>query len=193
MSDEGSRIGSTDEKDEAGEAGSSSGLNMIAEVANAREDKPLIKHGVKISQVDVEEVKMQVANWSLAVICMVLGENPPMPVFEGFIKRIWGHLRIARIIKMAMGLKIVKFNDEATRDQVLEVFCNLTGSLSLDANRVAHSTTLREIAAWTPTETGALKLNVDASVRKGFERSCLGCVARDSASRVTFAIASTLQ
>ncbi|XP_062086162.1 uncharacterized protein LOC133792269 [Humulus lupulus] len=67
-----------------------------------------------------KEVKVQSVNWSSAVICMVLGANPPMAVFEGFIKRVWGHLGIAQISRMTMRLTMVKFNDEATRDQVLE-------------------------------------------------------------------------
>ncbi|XP_062100877.1 uncharacterized protein LOC133806806 [Humulus lupulus] len=74
----------------------------------------------KLAKVDIEEVKIQSANWSAAVVCMVLGANPPMAVFEGFIKRVWGHLGIAQISRMTLGLTLVKFNDEATRDHVLE-------------------------------------------------------------------------
>ncbi|XP_062086176.1 uncharacterized protein LOC133792286 [Humulus lupulus] len=51
---------------------------------------------------------------------MVLGANSPFAVFEGFVERIWGHLGIERVVRMHMGLTIVKFNDEATRDFVLE-------------------------------------------------------------------------
>ncbi|XP_062080440.1 uncharacterized protein LOC133785203 [Humulus lupulus] len=54
---------------------------------------------------------------------MVLGANPPLPVFEGFFKRVWGHLGIAQIARMTMGLVMVKFNDEATRSHVLENGC----------------------------------------------------------------------
>ncbi|XP_062085551.1 uncharacterized protein LOC133791647 [Humulus lupulus] len=54
------------------------------------------------------------------MVCMVLGANPPMAVFEGFIKRVWGHLGIAQISRMTLGLTLEKFNDEATRDHVLE-------------------------------------------------------------------------
>ncbi|XP_062118356.1 uncharacterized protein LOC133831972 [Humulus lupulus] len=43
-----------------------------------------------------------------------------MAVFEGFIKRVWGHLGIVQISRMTLGLTLVKFNDEATRDHVLE-------------------------------------------------------------------------
>ncbi|XP_062104064.1 uncharacterized protein LOC133815224 [Humulus lupulus] len=66
------------------------------------------------------EVAEQAQNWSSSVICMVMGSNPPFAVFEGFVKRIWGHLGIERVVRMNMGLTIVKFNDEATRDFVLE-------------------------------------------------------------------------
>ncbi|XP_062086494.1 uncharacterized protein LOC133792601 [Humulus lupulus] len=82
--------------------------------------EPIFREGWKFAQIDAEEVKMQSTNWSLAVICMVLGANPPMTVFEGIIKRVWGHLGITQIARMTMGLTMVKFNDDATRDHVLE-------------------------------------------------------------------------
>ncbi|XP_062113991.1 uncharacterized protein LOC133825003 [Humulus lupulus] len=82
--------------------------------------EPIFREGRKFAQIDAKEVKMQSANWSSTVICMVLGANPPMAVFEGFIKRVWGHLGIAQIARMTMGLTMVKFNDDATRDHVLE-------------------------------------------------------------------------
>ncbi|XP_062085769.1 uncharacterized protein LOC133791877 [Humulus lupulus] len=87
---------------------------------------------------DVEEVISQSANWSSAVICMVLGANPPMAMFEGFIKRVWGHLGIVQIARMTMGLTMIKFNNEATRDQVLE-----TGILHFDRKPVI-------IRPWSP-------------------------------------------
>ncbi|XP_062085930.1 uncharacterized protein LOC133792036 [Humulus lupulus] len=92
--------------------------NRFARDPHLTYQEPLIKNGIKIAQVDPEEVKIQAANWSSAVICMVLGANPPMAVFEGYIKR--GHLGIVQIARMTMGLTMVKFNDEATRDLVLE-------------------------------------------------------------------------
>ncbi|XP_062114133.1 uncharacterized protein LOC133825166 [Humulus lupulus] len=149
--DQGSLIASHEGEDVEEVAGSSAGLDLIAEVVNSGENsptnssrerpsdskvdtniqrssswakevesKPESEDGMKIAQVDLEEVIMQAANWSSAVICMVLGANPPMAVFEGFIKRIWGHLEIAQVARMTMGLIMVRFNDDATRDQVLE-------------------------------------------------------------------------
>ncbi|XP_062103541.1 uncharacterized protein LOC133814620 [Humulus lupulus] len=54
------------------------------------------------------------------MVCVVLGANPPLTVFEGFINCIWGKLGIERIARMNGGYTLVKFRDEATRDKVLE-------------------------------------------------------------------------
>uniref|UniRef100_A0A803PYC3 Reverse transcriptase domain-containing protein n=1 Tax=Cannabis sativa TaxID=3483 RepID=A0A803PYC3_CANSA len=82
--------------------------------------EPIVRNGVRIARIDPEEVVRQAENWKSVVVYMVLGANPPMAVFEGFIKRIWGHLGIMKIVRMTMGLVMVKFNDEATKDKVLE-------------------------------------------------------------------------
>uniref|UniRef100_A0A803Q1E7 Reverse transcriptase zinc-binding domain-containing protein n=1 Tax=Cannabis sativa TaxID=3483 RepID=A0A803Q1E7_CANSA len=82
--------------------------------------KPIVKDGKKIAQVDLEEVKSEEANWNMTVICIVLGANIPAAVFESFVRRIWGRLGINQIVRMTMGLTMVKFNDEATWDEVLE-------------------------------------------------------------------------
>ncbi|XP_062106727.1 uncharacterized protein LOC133818056 [Humulus lupulus] len=107
--------------------------------------EPIFRNGQKLAQVDIEEVKIQSANWSAAVICMVMGANPPMTIFEGFIKRVWGHLGIAQISRMIMGLTLVKFNDEATRDHVLE-----NGILQFDRKPVI-------VRPWT-TDLSAIRL-----------------------------------
>uniref|UniRef100_A0A803PSQ8 DUF4283 domain-containing protein n=1 Tax=Cannabis sativa TaxID=3483 RepID=A0A803PSQ8_CANSA len=83
--------------------------------------KPIVKDGRKIAQVDLDEVKLEEANWSSAIICMVLGENIPVAVFDGFIRQIWGHLGINQIARMTMGLTMVKFNDEATQMKCLRM------------------------------------------------------------------------
>uniref|UniRef100_A0A803Q6Q9 Reverse transcriptase domain-containing protein n=1 Tax=Cannabis sativa TaxID=3483 RepID=A0A803Q6Q9_CANSA len=82
--------------------------------------KPLIRDGIKIAQVDLEEVQEEEKNWNIAVICKVLGANPPVLIFVGFIKRVWGHLGVVQVSKLSIGMIMVRFNDEATRDQVVE-------------------------------------------------------------------------
>uniref|UniRef100_A0A803PUM5 DUF4283 domain-containing protein n=1 Tax=Cannabis sativa TaxID=3483 RepID=A0A803PUM5_CANSA len=82
--------------------------------------EPQIRDGIKIAQVDLEEVQEQEENWKSAIFCKVLGANPPATVFEGFIRRVWGHLGVQQVAKMNRGLIMVRFNDEATRDQAVE-------------------------------------------------------------------------
>ncbi|XP_062114238.1 uncharacterized protein LOC133825291 [Humulus lupulus] len=83
-------------------------------------EEPIVKEGIQIAQVDLDEIQVETSFWNSAVVCMVLGANPPFAVFEGFVKRIWGKLGIERIARLNSGLTLVKFRDEATRDLVLE-------------------------------------------------------------------------
>ncbi|XP_062089518.1 uncharacterized protein LOC133796053 [Humulus lupulus] len=81
---------------------------------------PLHLEGQKIAQLDLEEIAVEAYFWNSALIFVVMGANSPLPVFEGFINRIWGKLGIDRIVRMNSGYTMVKFRDEATRDLVLE-------------------------------------------------------------------------
>ncbi|XP_062113082.1 uncharacterized protein LOC133824231 [Humulus lupulus] len=73
-----------------------------------------------MAQVDLEEIQVEISFWNSAVVCQVLGANPPFAVFEGFIKRIWGKLGIERIARLNNDFTLVKFRDEVTRNLVLE-------------------------------------------------------------------------
>ncbi|XP_062075142.1 uncharacterized protein LOC133779166 [Humulus lupulus] len=99
----------------------------ISEAAKLHYEEPIVKDGKKVAQLDLNEVAAQAQSWNSVVICMVMGANPPFAVFEGFVKCVWGHLGIERIVRMHIGLTIVKFNDEATRDFILE-----TGMVQFD-------------------------------------------------------------
>ncbi|XP_062075157.1 uncharacterized protein LOC133779181 [Humulus lupulus] len=68
----------------------------------------------------MEEIEVEASFWKSVVICVVIGANPPLAVFKGFVKRIWGKLGIVSIARMNAGFTMVKFRDEATRDLVLE-------------------------------------------------------------------------
>ncbi|XP_062118626.1 uncharacterized protein LOC133832274 [Humulus lupulus] len=82
--------------------------------------EPLQKEGQKIAQLDIEEIEVEASFWNSALICVVIGANPPLPVFEGFINRMWGKFGIDRIERMNSGYTMVKFRDEATPDMILE-------------------------------------------------------------------------
>ncbi|XP_062074066.1 uncharacterized protein LOC133778209 [Humulus lupulus] len=82
--------------------------------------EPLVQDGHRIAQVDLEEIAVEASIWNSAVVCMVLGANPPFAIFEGFIKKMWGNLGIEKIARLNVGHTLVKFRDEVTKDLVLE-------------------------------------------------------------------------
>lgn len=62
---------------------------------------------------------MEVEYWTNAVICRVLGANPPIQVMEGFIKRVWGKMGIDKIALVSNGVFIVRFHSFENRSKVL--------------------------------------------------------------------------
>ncbi|XP_062103925.1 uncharacterized protein LOC133815054 [Humulus lupulus] len=91
-----------------------------------------------VARLDMEEVETEASFWKNAIVCIVLGANPPFRVFEGFVKRIWGSLGVDKIVRMHSGFTLVNFRDEATRDLILE-----TGVIHFDKKPVV-------LRPWTP-------------------------------------------
>ena len=46
-------------------------------------------NGAKCEKIYSNDVTSEIKYWRSAVLCSVLGENPPLEVIEGFIRRIW--------------------------------------------------------------------------------------------------------
>ncbi|XP_062074986.1 uncharacterized protein LOC133778993 [Humulus lupulus] len=91
-----------------------------------------------VAQLYMEEVETEASFWKNAIVCIVLGANPPFRAFEGFVKRIWGNLGVDMIVRMHSGFTLVNFRDEATRDLILE-----TGVIHFDQKPVV-------LRPWTP-------------------------------------------
>ena len=70
---------------------------------------------VKITYEDIEE---EVLFWNSAIVCYVLGANPPVQVFEGFLRRVWKD-KIDRIGSPKHGIFVVRFHDAGIREQIL--------------------------------------------------------------------------
>jgi len=45
-----------------------------------------------------DDVKEEIDYWQNALLCTVLGANPPLEVMKGFINRIWGNFEIDKIL-----------------------------------------------------------------------------------------------
>ncbi|XP_062100689.1 uncharacterized protein LOC133806613 [Humulus lupulus] len=84
-----------------------------------------------VACLDMEEVEIEASFWKNAIVCIVLGANPPFRVFEGFVKRVWGNLGVDKIVRMHSGFTLVNFRDEATQDLILE-----TGVIHFDKKPV---------------------------------------------------------
>uniref|UniRef100_A0A803P4A6 Reverse transcriptase domain-containing protein n=1 Tax=Cannabis sativa TaxID=3483 RepID=A0A803P4A6_CANSA len=81
--------------------------------------KPMRVGDQIVAKLDLEEIEVEASFWKNAIVCFVLGANPPFRVFEGFVKRIWGNLGIDKVVRMHSGCTLVNFRDEATRDLIL--------------------------------------------------------------------------
>ncbi|XP_074293233.1 uncharacterized protein LOC141620200 [Silene latifolia] len=71
-------------------------------------------------QIQSEDVEEEVVYWNQAVLCYILGANPPWEVIEGFIRRIWTKYNIDKISFMPSGVFLVRFKTVEMRDKVLQ-------------------------------------------------------------------------
>ena len=55
-------------------------------------------NGMKCAKLEKQDVNGEVEFWNSAIICSVLGANPPLQVIKGFIMRIWGTYDIDKIL-----------------------------------------------------------------------------------------------
>ncbi|XP_062114379.1 uncharacterized protein LOC133825461 [Humulus lupulus] len=70
-------------------------------------------------KIDMEDIVEEVNYWSPSLVCYVLGANPPLPVLEGFCRRIWKNMGIDKVAGLGQGVFIVRFNTVEQRDFVL--------------------------------------------------------------------------
>ena len=59
-----------------------------------------IFHGKRIAKIEKGDVDVEIEYWKNAVICSVLGANPPFEAIQGFIKRIWAAFETDKIIQV---------------------------------------------------------------------------------------------
>lgn len=82
--------------------------------------QPIIKEGKKLCVINPEDVLTEESTWNSSVICAVFGSEPPLQVFDGFIRRIWADFGVEKIVKLDNSQFIVKFQETTARDKVVE-------------------------------------------------------------------------
>ena len=73
------------------------------------------KKKIKITDDDIED---EVNYWKSALLCYVLGANPPLSVMDGFCRRMWRE-KVDTVGAPRYGLFLVRFHSVEDRDSVL--------------------------------------------------------------------------
>ena len=69
--------------------------------------------------IDLEDIQEEIDYWNSAIMCYVVGANPPIHVMEGFVRRIWRNMGVEKVVVAAKGVFLVRFTTMARRDEVL--------------------------------------------------------------------------
>ncbi|XP_056687904.1 uncharacterized protein [Spinacia oleracea] len=72
-----------------------------------------------IVSIELDDIQEKVDYWNSAIVCAVLGANPPLSVIEGFFRRIWKNLGVDKVVEIEHGVFIVRFLTMENRDKVL--------------------------------------------------------------------------
>lgn len=71
-------------------------------------------------KITMEDVQDEIDYWSTAVVCCVMGSNPPKVVMEGFFKRIWKNKGMEKVALVNKGVFLVRFNSMEEREKIVE-------------------------------------------------------------------------
>ncbi|KAJ8427758.1 hypothetical protein Cgig2_006426 [Carnegiea gigantea] len=76
--------------------------------------------GQKCAKIEKSDIVFVVKYWANAVICGVVGANPPLDVGGGFVHRIWKNLAIDKVVLARKGVYLVRFIHAQDKMTVLQ-------------------------------------------------------------------------
>lgn len=91
-----------------------SGSGTVSGIGNLNQGETS-KTMVKIT---CEEIEDEITFWSSAMVCYVLGANPPLAVMDGFCRRMWKG-NVDKVGSPRHGVFIVRFQSVEFRDQIV--------------------------------------------------------------------------
>jgi len=74
--------------------------------------------GIQCTKIEKSDVVDEIAYWQNAVLCAVMGANPPFEIMKGFLNRIWANFAIDRILYVRKGVFLVRFANLKDKIQV---------------------------------------------------------------------------
>ncbi|KAJ8435839.1 hypothetical protein Cgig2_003862 [Carnegiea gigantea] len=92
--------------------------------------------GTTYAKIEKDDVLLEIDYWQTAVLCSVLGSNPPIEVMEGYLERIWKSLDIDRGIaslsKLGSTLGILIKTDKHTMEKTRLSYARLLIDILVD-------------------------------------------------------------
>ena len=80
----------------------------------------LIICSYNFSSLNLSDIKDQIKYWESAVVCFVIGANPPLHVIDGFVRHIWKDLDIDTVGMVDKGVFMVRMKSAKSRDKAYE-------------------------------------------------------------------------
>ncbi|KAL2935490.1 50S ribosomal protein L3 organellar chromatophore [Bienertia sinuspersici] len=68
----------------------------------------------------MEDVQPEIEYWESSTVAYVLGANPPIPVMEGFIRRIWSKYGVDKVIVLQRGMYLIRIKTMEQRDNIVK-------------------------------------------------------------------------
>ena len=72
-------------------------------------------------KINFEDIENEIRYWEPAVVCYIIGANPPIHVIDGYVKQIWKDLVVEKVGMVRKGVFIVKMNDTLSIDKACEM------------------------------------------------------------------------
>ncbi|KAJ8420906.1 LOW QUALITY PROTEIN: hypothetical protein Cgig2_013563 [Carnegiea gigantea] len=69
----------------------------------------MVVNGIKCARITKLDVKSEISYWQNAILCSVLGANPPLEVMKGFLKCIWSGFELEKILLVKRGVFLIRF------------------------------------------------------------------------------------
>lgn len=70
--------------------------------------------------IELDDISDEIEYWSSVIVCYVLGVSPPLEIFSGFSRHMWGKWGISKIASLGKGIYIVRFASVLNKEHVLE-------------------------------------------------------------------------
>ena len=66
-------------------------------------------NGSKCAKLETSDVEDEILYWQSAVLCSVLGANPPLAVMQRYFQKIWANYTIDKVLYVRKGVFMVRF------------------------------------------------------------------------------------